>query len=639
MRSLILLLFVLLLGAHANGTVNDSSKMPIEASKLMQAADQLLQDNPDEALKVYQQALLLCEDQPATRLKADLLSKVGYAHYLIGDNLSALESQTEALQRYEHLGIPQSVAHEYSQIANTYYFSTIRNIDKAEECYKKARDLYQKLGLISESALNLNNLGYIAWGRDEPEKALAIHQQAYSTFEGIDDKKGMATALSDIGFTLNSLERYEEALPYHFEALELETELRAPLMRIPTLNNIGISYLHLGKLEEALPYSRSSLRLAEERNIYGRQKEASATLHQILAAMDRHAEAYQVLLKHEQLITRIQQTRQTRKLLEQELEARFRQQEEAYRLEAKKEREITEARVKTVLAYTVSAILCLILSLALIVVLWISIHRRRKAHRQLEEQQEQLREKNQQLHQSLQELKDAQAQLIHLEKRASMGILTSGISHEINNSMNYIRGSAFAIAQEIKQEHPDTAVLEEMLSHIDEGVKKSTRIVDTLTRFSSENKVETRPIPLMDCLQDSVLLLGHKLDDKVKLDPALSESDLKVFAKESNLLQVIANVLKNADDATDENGTISIRAHCIKDQKVEIIISDNGRGIPEDDLKHIYDPFYTTKDPDQGTGIGLAISLTMLRQMNGSMRHTSTIGQGTTVHLTLPAAD
>jgi len=605
----------------------------------MAAADQLLQDDPGSALSTYQNALLLCPTSDATRLKADLYSKIGYAQYLIGNNLAALESQQEALQRYESLGLPEFVAHEYSQLANTYYFSSIHNIDKAETFFTKAYRLYLELGLTSVSALNLNNLAYIAWSRGEAEKALETHQQAYSIFASIEDRKGMATALSDIGFTLNSLQRYEEALSYHFKALDLETELKDTLMRIPTLNNIGISYYHLGRLEEALPYSRSSMRLAEERGIYLRQKEASSILHQILAGLGRYTEAYQVLLRNKDLITRIQQTEQDRKLMEQELSSQFRAKEQALHLEAQKERELSDARIKTVLAYTISAVLCLALSLTLIAVLWISIKRRQKAHRQLQQQQQELTEKNQQLSRSYQELKDAQAQLIHLEKRASMSILTSGISHEVNNSMNYIQGSAFAIEQEINQLHPETHVIKEMLTNIDMGVKKATLIVDALARFSSECEAESKPISLKQCLKHCILLLGHELDSKLVIDPAFEDKDLKVLAPENRLLQVLANVLQNAHEATDNHGRIHFHATPTAKQQVEIQISDNGPGIPENKLKHICDPFYTTKDPDKGTGMGLAITLSMLHQMKGHIRHSSTLGEGTTAFITLPAAN
>jgi PAS domain S-box-containing protein len=234
------------------------------------------------------------------------------------------------------------------------------------------------------------------------------------------------------------------------------------------------------------------------------------------------------------------------------------------------------------------------------------------------------------------ELKATQNQLIQSEKMASLGVLTAGVAHELNNPLNFIKGGCTAIMSDIENDEGiKRKDLEEYLSWISSGLDRSTRIVQSLGFFSRDNESFDESCSLNETLMHCLSMLNYQHKDRINIKHKLNKADHIITGNSGKLHQVFLNLLSNAIDSISEKGEIDIEINQTA-HDVVVIIADTGIGIKEDNLKKVLDPFYTTKEPGKGTGLGLYISNTIIKEHKGNIDITSIYGKGTKVTVTLP---
>lgn len=263
-----------------------------------------------------------------------------------------------------------------------------------------------------------------------------------------------------------------------------------------------------------------------------------------------------------------------------------------------------------------------------------------------------------------QNLKDAQAQLINSEKMASLGQLTAGIAHEINNPINFITSNILPLKRDIKDieeilsiyesineenREEKTALLNEkkedldyikeevvmLLDGMEEGAKRTAEIVKNLKVFSHIDKAKLSPYSINDGLISTLKLVNHRLS-KIKVETNLGDiPSINCFPGKLN--QVFMNIITNAIDAVSSthNASISIESY-FKDAHVYIEIADNGIGMNSEIIKDIFNPFYTTKDVGSGTGLGLSISLAIIKDHQGEILVNSEPGHGSKFTIIIP---
>ncbi|MFT4824140.1 MAG: PAS domain S-box-containing protein [Halioglobus sp.] len=230
-------------------------------------------------------------------------------------------------------------------------------------------------------------------------------------------------------------------------------------------------------------------------------------------------------------------------------------------------------------------------------------------------------------------------ELLHSERLASIGQLAAGVAHEIGNPVTGIACLAQNLEYETDAEEIRTSA-REILKQTD----RVTRIVESLVNFSHvgsrTGEVKLTPSNLADCVDEAVHLL--ELDHEAKPVSFENETnrELVVMADSQRLLQVFINLLGNSRDACEPGGIVSIDAAEVADW-VTINVTDNGCGIPTEHQGQVFDPFYTTKDPGEGTGLGLALVYTIMEDMGGNVQLESPIEEnssqpGTRVTLGLP---
>ncbi len=269
---------------------------------------------------------------------------------------------------------------------------------------------------------------------------------------------------------------------------------------------------------------------------------------------------------------------------------------------------------------------------------------------------------------TVENLKLAQSQLIQSEKMASVGVLTAGIAHELNNPINFMSGNVHPLQQdmeevfallekydqtitkndlgghftevdELKEEMDFSYLVQEiysLLKGIEEGANRSSEIIKGLRSFSRLDDEASQIYDIHEGIDSSLVLLHNKIIDK-KILVRKDYGDFEgVECFPSKLNQVIMNILTNSLQAM-EAGSGELFIQTVSSAiGIKIIIKDNGKGMPPEVKEHIFDPFFTTKKVGQGTGLGLSISYGIIEKHNGNIDVISEPGKGTEFIISLP---
>ena len=280
-----------------------------------------------------------------------------------------------------------------------------------------------------------------------------------------------------------------------------------------------------------------------------------------------------------------------------------------------------------------------------------------EAHESLKQLNETLedrvRARTEELEQANLELRETQAQLVQSDKMASLGMLAAGIAHEINtpigaiHSNNDVESRAMDIVrdamrdptiQEQLREHPKLHRALEAIENTNavtrEATERVTTIVQSLKSFARLDQAELQSVDLHEGIDSTLTLLQHLIKDRIEVVrnyAALTE--VECYASQIN--QVFMNILTNAIQAIDDTGKITVTTHEDSGDAV-VEITDTGRGIAPEQLKHVFDPGFTTKGVGVGVGLGLSITYRIVEDHRGSIEAQSTPGRGTTFTVRLP---
>ncbi len=229
-------------------------------------------------------------------------------------------------------------------------------------------------------------------------------------------------------------------------------------------------------------------------------------------------------------------------------------------------------------------------------------------------------------------LQEKQAQLVEAEKLASIGILTAGIAHEINNPLT----SVLSFSKLMLEQMPESDRNYPRLKIMVRDAQRARTIVRELLSFAKENPIH----PTVICVNRPVTEIAESLVAQesfkgIELKLNLSNNLPEILADPVRIGQVVMNMILNAAHSITPPGTIEVETRSVAGS-VEIVFSDTGHGIPEEHLNKIFDPFYTTKGTGKGTGLGLAISYGIIKKHNGDIEVISTAGKGSTFIVRLP---
>jgi len=291
----------------------------------------------------------------------------------------------------------------------------------------------------------------------------------------------------------------------------------------------------------------------------------------------------------------------------------------------------------------------------------------------VEERTHALKESNASLQMTLDHLKEAQAQLVEAEKMASLGQLTAGVAHEINNPINFVTSNVAPLKRDIRMvwdtmDHIQEIVLSELsteekqqriqavreeqdveylkteieflLKGMHEGASRTAEIVRSLRIFSRVDEDSLKLADINEGLESTLVILNSVIREGIQVNKDLAELPL-VECYPGKLNQVFLNILTNAIYAINKKfadgvgGILELKTRR-EGENVSIYIHDNGTGMPDHVREKMFEPFFTTKEVGEGTGLGMSIVYNTIKKHKGEIRVDSQMGEGTTFVLTIP---
>lgn len=257
-----------------------------------------------------------------------------------------------------------------------------------------------------------------------------------------------------------------------------------------------------------------------------------------------------------------------------------------------------------------------------------------ESKKMLEEYNQTLKKKVEERTEELMKIKE---QMIQSEKLASIGRLSAGVAHEINNPIGAVLSYAHLIREELR-ENRDITEINKYAEQIITETNRAKNIVKNLLEFSRQHQSVYEWVDINQIVEDSITLITiQKKPDNISIIRNYGKDIPIIKIDPEKIKEALINIIINALDAMAENGTLEIQTTVDhRKQRVSISISDTGSGIPDDILGHIFEPFFTTKPAGEGTGLGLSVTYGIVKQHNGDITVETKVGAGTRFTILLP---
>ena len=337
---------------------------------------------------------------------------------------------------------------------------------------------------------------------------------------------------------------------------------------------------------------------------------------------------------------------------------------------------LLELRSRWQMTLIIAVVTIAIILIIIVLIIINSSRKLRKTNLLVNKQKEEIEGQKKEVETTLEKLKHTQTQLIQSEKMASLGMLTAGIAHEINNPVNFINSGAISIQQDyldlesyihsVEQKFPGArelaggqgidellTIMKQTIEDIKTGVTRTSEIVNGLRNFTRMDATEMKETDLHQGLDSTLLLLSHTYKDKVNIVKDYDKNIGYIRCYPGPLNQVFMNILNNAIDAINSRINmessrkagaagkyeIGIRTQSLQlegQKQVKIRISDNGCGIPDENRDKLFDPFFTTKEVGKGTGLGLSICHGIIERHQGKITYESRVNEGSEFTITIP---
>ena len=243
-------------------------------------------------------------------------------------------------------------------------------------------------------------------------------------------------------------------------------------------------------------------------------------------------------------------------------------------------------------------------------------------------------------HQEAEYRKRMEQRMIAAERLASVGILAAGVAHEINNPLAIISESTGWMRQLFAKDElknmPRRDDFIKALDKVEKSVERASRITHQLLGFAGKSEPAVSEVSLAELAEEAIRLIDHELHNRdIKIVRQIQPALGRIQSDPYQLRQVLMNLLTNAMHAVKSGGSITIAIEALGDRQV-ITVSDTGQGIPPENLDKIFEPFFSTKRPGEGTGLGLFVSRGIVEKLGGTIEVESEIGRGASFSIRLP---
>ena len=602
-------------------------------------------DRPDRVLALAAEAGARAESEGDALGVALARGYEGFARYLLSEHEAALETLTRALAEIEPLGDLAGRSLALGALASVHV--SLGHYDEALALALENLRVARALGDTEREAWVLATMGNTYVELAQPELAIEHGERALRLFADLDHAAGQARAHTVLGGALCDLGRYAEAQAHHEAALRLAREQGASLTEARALDDLGALAQARDDPEGALDLHHQALAL--RRQLGNRQAQATSLIHigraltalgQTAEAADRlrealgiaeetgaeprAAEAHRALADaceaagdYREALGHLREYQRRREAL---LSAQARSRIHSLEVRAEAERAHQDAEIARLRTVELGAM-------------------------------------NDELTDALGDLKAAQRRLVQAEKLASLGRLSAGLAHEIQNPLNFVANFAdlnAEIAAELRERtaRGDAAGLDDDLQAIAENAarvrdhaRRAEGIVRGLMGHVRDVGGDRRPADLHELLERAVST-GLAGAEGVRVERRYDDALAPVEVEARSVQRVFLNLVENARDALEQRAeaegdgfapTLTLQTERY-DGGAEVRVADNGVGIPLPHCARVFEPFFTTKPAGQGTGLGLSLAYDIVTEGHGgTLGVVSREGEGATFTVTLPA--
>jgi two-component system NtrC family sensor kinase len=604
-----------------------------------------LSSYPDTALQYALKGLQLAKKIGSLNGEAICLNAIGNVYFQTGDNVRALEMYLRYLKLKETLKDFNNLNIAYFNIASAYteqkdYRHALFYLFQAKKEDEKAKDTAAIL-------YDLYSLGSIYLRMGETDSALYYINQSYQLAEYTNDRNMKGAILNVFGEAYLALDNTEEAKKYYNLSIAYTEAVKD--YEVLSVDYYGLSRIYKGKdmLDSSIYYARKAFYIAHEAPYYRQALETSVFLSDLFKMQKKFDSAFHYQALSIAIKDSLFSEEQVRKVQDMKFEEQVRQQS----VETEKIRYRSAIRLFVVIF--ISGIF-----LAIAGLLWRSNRQKQTANALLQQQKDKVES-------TLSELRSTQALLIQSEKMASLGELTAGIAHEIQNPLNFVNNFSDVsneLIDEMKGEilkgnYDDVEQISNDLKHnlekINHHGKRADSIVKGMLEHSRTNSGKKVPADINSLCDEYLRLAYHGLRAKDKTFNAVSKTEFdsnigKVSIVPQEIGRVILNLINNAFYAVHKKQQQNIPGYeptvIVTTKKlagnagghsVEIAVSDNGTGIPQNLVDKIFQPFFTTKPTGEGTGLGLSLSYDIVKAHGGQLRVETKEGEGSTFFILL----
>jgi two-component system NtrC family sensor kinase len=617
-----------------NTLVNES-----QVELRLQIAREISNSDIKGALMYAREALSFAEEINSMALVADSKLAIGEFYDYLGVREEAIDHLMEALVIFEELNEPRKQAQALMLVGNAYWY--LNQFESALKYYSQASRFAEALNDTSLIISVINARGAVYGNTGRMDSALILFREANSLSRQIDSRDQEILTyynMGDVNLFSGNIDRAIGIFHDLENNYDLEHTSSKHLSNL--YNSMTRAFILKGDVKWARRYSEKT---REALSMYSRLTETREYYHN-LYQIDSIEKNTQSALDHYVRYTRLNDSLSNASFRERlaNLEIYFdlrAKEGEIERLQLDNQFKDLQIRQRMIINYgSISGIILLFTIVFLVVrstlktkeknvALEMQTRALEKANLKISAQSRDLQDKNNELESVIEELKATQQHLVQSEKMASLGTLTAGIAHEINNPLNFISGGLGIIAgaeqenngegEQEKEERRSKA-----LQMAFDGLERATGIVRALMTFSHKGASKLVKADLHEIIDNTLLFLHSKLSPGIEIrkDYQLKET-IPVFPEKMH--QVIMNIIDNAIYAVNQNHSgkkkITIKTQP-QDGCMLLKISNNGPPIKEDHLHQLFDPFFTTKDPGEGTGLGLSICYTLISEHQGSIR-------------------
>lgn len=611
----------------------------MQAETRLKIATEIANEDITQALELAREALRQAEILGAKGLEADAKLSIGLFYDYLGVQDEAIEHLEEAIEVFQQLGIADKEARALMLVGNAYWY--LNQFESAQKYYTRASIIGASLNDTSLIISGINAKGAVYGNTGQMDSAIILFREANKLAREIGSQDQIILSYYNIGDAYLYSGRVDDALGI-FNDLEKNYNLEAHSSKhLGNLyNSITLAYI----LQNDLKWAKKSAEKAKEAlEHYSRLTENSEYFHNMYRIDSIEGNYQSALLnytRYTQLKDSLNNSVFKERLLHLEIVSDLKAQEmEIDRLTMDNRLKDMQIRQRKIINY--GGISGIILLLIILFQLIRSAYKTRERNFVLEDQKDELeranvkirtqsldlQDKNAELESVIEELKATQQHLVQSEKMASLGTLTAGVAHEINNPLNFISGG-LGIIEESDQEGSGLTEKEKESRRKKatrlalDGLDRASEIVKALVTFSHRGSSQKNLSNLHDIIDNTLLFLHSKLKDQVEVRKDYKLSEL-VPVYQDKMHQVILNIIDNAIFATSQNkGEKKLIIISTERQGSNLVldISNNGPAIREEHLGQLFDPFFTTRAPGEGTGLGLSISYNLVREHDGILR-------------------